>query len=94
MKKIDWSKYTQFQQKVYKTICKIPAGKVWTYREVAKRMGNPHWARAVGQALSRNQDSPHIPCHRVVGHKSLGGYSAPGGLKAKIKLLKSEGYKA
>jgi methylated-DNA-[protein]-cysteine S-methyltransferase len=93
MKKINWSKYTPFQQRVLKTICSIPAGKVWTYGQVASKLGNPHLARAVGQALSRNMDAPEVPCHRVVASNSLGGYSAPGGLKKKIKLLKKEGYK-
>ena len=92
-KKIEWSKYTLFQQRVYKTISKIPAGQVWTYGQVAKKLGNPHLARAVGQALSKNQDAPDIPCHRVVSYNGLGGYSAAGGLKKKIKLLRKEGYK-
>ena len=92
-KKIDWNKYTPFQQRVLKAICQIPPGKVWTYGEVAKKLGNPHLARAVGQALSKNKDAPEVPCHRVVGHKGMGGYSAGGGLKTKLKLLKQEGYK-
>ena len=93
-KNIDWTKYTPFQQKVYKTICQIPPGQVWTYQQVAKRMGNVDWTRAVGNALAKNQDAPVIPCHRVVAAKGLGGYSAPGGLKRKIKLLRAEGYEA
>ena len=95
MRKINWSKYTPFQQKVYKAILKIPAGQVWTYSEVANKIGNPGAVRAVGTALARNQDAPHIPCHRVIrkdGH--LGGYSAPGGLKSKIAILRKEGWKA
>lgn len=92
MRKIDWSKYTPFQQRVYKVISKIPAGKVMTYSQVATRLGNKRWARAVGTALSKNQDAPHIPCHRVVSLRGLGGYSASGGMKKKIKLLRQEGY--
>jgi methylated-DNA-[protein]-cysteine S-methyltransferase len=92
-KKIDWSKYTPFQQRVYKAILKIPAGQVWTYGQVARNIGCPQAARAVGQALKRNQDAPVIPCHRVIAFNSMGGYSAPGGLKRKISLLKKEGYK-
>ena len=91
-KKIDWSKYTPFQQRVFKTIMKIPKGRVWTYGEVARKVGKPKAARAVGQALSRNLDAPLIPCHRVVAQKGLGGYSAKGGLRSKIRLLKKEGY--
>ncbi len=91
-KNIDWNKYTDFQQKVLKTICQIPSGQVMTYKQVASKMGDAKWARAVGSALSKNQDAPGVPCHRVVGHKGLGGYSAPGGMKMKIKLLRKEGY--
>ncbi len=90
--KIDWSIYTPFQQRVLKMICRIPAGQVWTYRQLATKLGNPNLARAVGGALKRNQHAPAVPCHRVVGYNGLGGYSAKGGLKAKRKLLKKEGY--
>ena len=92
LKKIDWSKYTPFQQRVFKTIMKIPKGQVWTYGEVARKVGKPKAARAVGQALSRNLDAPLIPCHRVVGYNGIGGYSASGGLRKKLGLLKKEGY--
>lgn len=90
--KIDWNKYTPFQQKVYRTILKIPVGQVLTYAQVAKKLGNAKLARAVGNALGQNQDAPYIPCHRVVSSSGLGGYSAPGGLKKKINLLKREGF--
>lgn len=90
---IDWNKYSSFQQKVYRAILKIPAGKVLTYGQVAKLIGKPKAARAVGTALAKNQDAPFIPCHRVIGVNSMGGYSAPGGLKTKLKILKQEGYR-
>jgi methylated-DNA-[protein]-cysteine S-methyltransferase len=93
MKKIDWSKYTPFQQRVLKLICKIPPGQVWTYGQVAAKLGNPKLARAVGNALGKNQDAPGVPCHRVVASNGMGGYSAPGGLKTKLRLLKKEGFK-
>ncbi len=93
MKNIDWSKYTPFQQRVLKLICKIPAGQTWTYSEVAAKLGNKNSARAVGNALGKNQDAPEVPCHRVVASNGLGGYSAPGGLKRKLNLLKKEGYR-
>lgn len=92
-KKIDWTKYTDFQQKVYRAILKIPAGKVLTYVQVAKIIGKPGAARAVGNALSKNMDAPFIPCHRVIGSDDkMRGYSAAGGIRQKIKLLKKEGY--
>ncbi len=90
--KIVWEKYTPFQQKVFRTIMKIPKGQVLTYGEVAKRIGKPKAARAVGNALAQNMDAPTIPCHRVVGYNNMGGYSARGGMKKKLKLLKQEGY--
>ncbi|OGE88089.1 MAG: hypothetical protein A3J07_01570 [Candidatus Doudnabacteria bacterium RIFCSPLOWO2_02_FULL_49_13] len=91
--KIDWAKYTPFQQKVYRAILKIPKGRVLTYGQVARKIGSPKAARAIGQAMKQNQDAPAIPCHRVVASNGLGGYSASGGLKRKLKLLKKEGYK-
>ena len=93
MMKINWEKYTPFQQKVYKAILRIPRGKVLTYGQVAKLIGQPAAARAVGTALKHNQDAPAIPCHRVVGYNSMGGYSAGGGMKRKLRLLAKEGYK-
>ncbi len=93
MRKINWSKYTPFQQKVFRAIMKIPKGKVWTYGEVARKIGQPGAARAVGTALRRNRDIPAIPCHRVIGKNSMGGYSGKGGLAGKLRLLKMEGYK-
>lgn len=87
------AKYTPFERRVYGIVMKIPKGRVMTYGQVAKQLGNPGFARAVGMALSRNQDAPIIPCHRVVGYNNLGGYSASGGTRTKLKILKQEGYK-
>lgn len=92
--KIDWTKYTLFQQKVYKAILKIPVGQVWTYGQVAQKIGRPGAARSVGTALAKNMDAPVIPCHRVVGANGMGGYSAKGGMKRKLELLKKEGFNA
>jgi methylated-DNA-[protein]-cysteine S-methyltransferase len=91
-KNIDWSVYTPFQQKVLKFICSIPAGQVMTYGQVAQAIGSPGSARAVGNALGKNQHAPQVPCHRVVGYNSLGGFSAVGGVKTKLKRLKNEGF--
>ena len=55
-------------------------------------IGKPKAARAIGQALKRNRWAPKIPCHRVIASGgSLGGYSAPGGVAAKRRLLRREG---
>ena len=62
-----------------------------TYGEVARRIRQKGAARAVGQALGKNQDAPIIPCHRVVGYNGVGGYSGRGGVKGKLRLLRKEG---
>jgi len=89
---MDWrSECTPVQRKVYEAILRIPRGQVRTYAQVARMIGRPKAARAVGQALKRNRWAPEIPCHRVVASNGkLGGYSAAGGLAAKRKLLLRE----
>ena len=83
---------TPFQLKVYEAILKIPKGQVRSYAWVAKAIGRPKAARAVGQALKANRWAPRIPCHRVVASDGrLRGYSAAGGLAAKRRLLHREG---
>lgn len=81
-----------FHRKVYKALCKIPAGKTITYAELARRAGSPGAARAVGQAMAKNPFPIVIPCHRVVaGNGKLGGYSGRGGVAIKRALLALEG---
>lgn len=79
-----------FEEKVYNIVKKIPKGKVLTYKEVAEKIGNPKSYRAVGNALSKNQDK-NVPCHRVIrSDGKIGGYNK--GALQKKKLLKEEGY--
>lgn len=81
-----------FYSKVYKIVKKIPRGKVATYKEIARLAGNPRAFRAVGTAMKNNPNLKTIPCHRVVGSDGkMHGYSAEGGIAAKIQLLKAEG---
>lgn len=83
---------TLFQRKVYEAVIKIPKGQTRTYAQIARTIGKPKAARAVGQALKRNRWAPTIPCHRVVASNGkLGGYSAQGGIPAKRRLLRREG---
>ena len=85
-------KGTKFQLKVWNYLKKIPRGKVKTYSEVAKSIGNPLAVRAVANAIGKNPLAPQIPCHRVIrSDGSLGGYSGKGGIKTKRLLLKKEG---
>ena len=86
-------KGTQFQIKVWKYLKTIPKGKVKTYKQVAIGINKPKSARAVANACGKNPYSPKIPCHRVIrSNGKLGGFSGPGGIKAKKKLLKMEGF--
>ena len=82
---------TKFQIKVWNYLKKIPKGKVKTYLEVAKAIGNPKAFRAVANAVGKNPYPPKIPCHRVIRSDGrLGGYSGKGGIQEKRRLLKSE----
>ena len=87
-------KGTKFQQKVWKYLKTIPKGKVKTYKQVAIGIKRPYSARAVANACAKNPYFPKVPCHRVIrSDGSLGGFSGPGGIKYKKKLLKMEGFK-
>ena len=86
-------KGTKFQIKVWKYLINIPKGKVKTYKEVAIGIKMPKSARAVANACGKNPYPPRVPCHRVIrSDGTLGGFSAPGGVKIKKKLLKKEGF--
>jgi len=81
-----------FQLRVWQELQKIPRGETVSYQELAKHIGRPRAARAVGQACGANPIPILIPCHRVIAaNGSLGGYSS--GLERKRWLLKHEGAK-
>lgn len=83
---------TVFQIKVWKALMGIPRGQVRTYSEIARQIGHPNSARAVANACAKNPYLPEVPCHRVVRTDGgLGGYSGPGGVETKRKLLREEG---
>ena len=85
-------KGTKFQVIVWKYLKTIPKGQIRTYKQVAKAIKRPLSYRAVANAIAKNPYSPLIPCHRVIkSDGSIGGYSGKGGVKTKVKLLKSEG---
>ena len=84
-------KGSKFQLKVWKYLKTIPKGKVKTYKQVAISIKRPNSARAVANACAKNPYAPKIPCHRVIrSDGALGGYSGKGGVKQKLKLLRSE----
>ena len=80
---------SSFERKVWTELLKIPFGETRTYGEIAKKVGKPNAARAVGQANNKNPIPIAIPCHRVVANGGLGGYG--GGLDLKKRLLELEG---
>jgi O-6-methylguanine DNA methyltransferase len=87
---LDWGDHSPFQMKVWEVLRGIPYGRVRSYGWVARKIGKPRAARAVGAACGANPVPLLVPCHRVVaGDGSLGGFS--GGLPNKKRLLKLEG---
>jgi methylated-DNA-[protein]-cysteine S-methyltransferase len=81
-----------FHRRVYDFARRIPPGETRTYGEVAEALGSKGLARAVGQALGRNPFAPLVPCHRVLAADGRpGGFSAPGGALAKLRMLAKEG---
>ena len=89
---VDLSQLTGFHRRVLLAAARIPRGSVMTYGGLAKALGKPGAARAVGRALATNPVPLVIPCHRVIASDgSLGGYSARGGISTKLRLLKFEG---
>ncbi len=79
---------TDFQRRVWKALRTIPYGATASYGDIARRVGRPGGARAVGQANNRNPVGLVVPCHRVVASNGIGGYGS--GLAIKEKLLELE----
>jgi O-6-methylguanine DNA methyltransferase len=80
-----------FFELVYEAVRQVPRGRVTTYSAIAKYLGNPRGARAVGWAMRACSD-PEIPCHRVIrADGDVGGWSSASGLREKIGLLRREG---
>lgn len=84
------SQITPFCQAVYKATSLVLYGRVTTYAAIARFLGKPRSARAVGNALHINPFAPKVPCHRVVkSDGTVGGFAD--GAKKKIALLRREG---
>jgi len=89
---VDLTKGTPFQRAVWKEISKIKFGEVKTYADIARAIGKPLAARAVGGAVGSNPVPLVIGCHRVLGSSGkITGYSGGKGLPTKRVLLKLEG---
>jgi len=80
---------SEFKDKVFNIVKKIPKGKVLSYKQVAEKSGSPRAYRAVGSIMKSNFDK-NIPCHRVIKSNGKVGEYNRGGRQAKIKLLKKE----
>jgi methylated-DNA-[protein]-cysteine S-methyltransferase len=81
-----------FRREVYAATREIAPGTTRSYGEVARSIGHPNGAREVGAALARNPFPIIVPCHRVVAaNGALTGFSAPGGLATKRRMLQLEG---
>lgn len=88
---IDWSVLTPFQAQILRATFDIPYGDVRTYGELARGLGKPGAARAVGRAEATNPMPLVIPCHRVIGADGkLHGYGTGNGLETKAWLLRLE----
>lgn len=84
---------TALQQQVWHTLMTIPFGEVWSYSDVAEKIGKPTAVRAVANAIGRNPVLVVIPCHRVIGkNRKLTGFRS--GLAMKKTLLHLEGFTA
>jgi len=80
-----------FRDRVLAVVRRIPKGGSMTYKEVARRAGNPKAARAVGAIMRANRDPKNVPCHRVIrSDGTLGGYAC-GGTASKRAILAREG---
>ena len=85
---LDMDGVPPFHQRVYELARRLLPGETVTYGELARRLGDPGAARAVGQALGSNPFAPVVPCHRVLAADGrAGGFSANGGVTTKLRLL-------
>jgi methylated-DNA-[protein]-cysteine S-methyltransferase len=88
---LDLDGVPDFHRRVYEAARRIVPGRTLTYGEMAQQLGEPGAARAIGQALGRNPWPIVVPCHRVLAAGGrAGGFSAPGGLRTKLRLLEIE----
>lgn len=88
---LDNAAHPDFERQVWAITHAIPYGQTLTYGDIARRLGDVALSRAVGQALGANPIPIIVPCHRVVASDGRsGGFSAPGGVSTKLRLLNIE----
>ena len=89
--RLDLTGVADFDRRVYAAITTVGPGDTTTYGAIAARLGDPGLARAIGQSLGRNPIPIIVPCHRVLGAGgTTGGFTAPGGVSTKLRLLAIE----
>lgn len=82
------------KEKVYRYLITIPKGKVTTYGQIAKYLGNKNLARVIGNILHKNPDGDKYPCYKVVNKNGkLAKHYAFGGLETQRKRLENDGIK-
>jgi methylated-DNA-[protein]-cysteine S-methyltransferase len=92
---LDLARAPEFHRRVYDIARTIPPGRTMTYGEIATRLGDRLLARDVGEALGKNPIPIIVPCHRVLAADGkTGGFSAPGGVATKLRMLSIEGARA
>ena len=85
---------SELELAVWAAARRIPCGEVRSYGDIAREIGAPQAAQAVGVALGRNPAPIIVPCHRVLAADGRsGGFSAPGGVATKFRILEIEGAK-
>jgi methylated-DNA-[protein]-cysteine S-methyltransferase len=85
---------SELELAVWAAARRIPCGEVRSYGDIAREIGVPQAAQAVGVALGRNPAPILVPCHRVLAADGRsGGFSAPGGVATKFRILAIEGAK-
>ena len=90
--KLDLSRGTEFQQRVWAIVRRISYGQARTYHWIGMEMGRPDASRAIGGAMGANPIPLIVPCHRVLhSDGTLGGFSAEGGVETKAAMLQIEG---
>jgi O-6-methylguanine DNA methyltransferase len=93
--RLDLSRMTDFRRRVTLACRAIPRGQTRSYADLAQRAGAPGATRAAGSVMANNPLGLLVPCHRVLrSDGALGGFSAPGGVKLKQRLLEHEGVRS
>jgi methylated-DNA-[protein]-cysteine S-methyltransferase len=88
---LDLDGIAEFNRQAYAELLKVGYGVTTTYGAIARTLGDVAMSRAVGQAMGANPIPLIIPCHRVLGSDGrTGGFSSPGGVTAKMKMLALE----